>query len=595
MVEASAARVAYSYIRFSDKKQARGDSLRRQKQLAEACCARRGWTLCEATYRDLGVSAFRGKNAIAGNLGEFLRAVTSGTVQPGSVLIVESFDRISRQGIELGMEVIQAILKSGVHIVTLTPEREYDRKTLNSTFALAEIHMTLERAAEESERKSERVHEAHQAKQTKVRQGKDGVIFSPQLPAWCKLEGDRVVLDEPKAEAIRLIFTLATQGYGAHRIASKLNKDGVPAIGGKLPYWEKGYIRRILAERRVLGEWQPRCVDHTHPKGKTKVDGEPIPNYYPAVVTEEQYYAARAGIQQRRGKGRGRPPCDGAINIFAGILKDAISGDPMVLRNRCRPNGRRYHNLTNSRATKGAGPFLSFPYTEFETLILSKLREIDPAELECGDTSSSGARLASHIATLEAELADVEGRIDFLQKEMDENGESKLLYKRLRQMETKLVEVEDRLNKARMQAATPISQSWSEATSLMDLLGKAKDPTDARLRLRSALGRVVDDARILIVPRGLVRLARVQFYFTDGMIRSYELAWRPAHVVGGRQYAGAMYVETLKHIEARQSTEYWAPLELRNVEEALFVQRELQELPTDLIEQMLGELGKPPP
>src|SRR4051812_15809519 len=114
---------AYSYVRFSTGEQRKGDSLRRQEQLAEDYCRRRGWTLSKETYRDLGVSAFKGKNALVGNLGEFRRAVTEGGIKAGSVLIVESFDRITRQGIDEGYDLIKGILKSDIRIVTLSPER----------------------------------------------------------------------------------------------------------------------------------------------------------------------------------------------------------------------------------------------------------------------------------------------------------------------------------------------------------------------------------------------------------------------------------------------------------------------------------------
>src|SRR5437763_468887 len=117
---------AYSYIRFSTTEQARGDSRRRQVELAIAYCKRRGWKWSTQTYEDPGVSAFRGKNALVGNLGEFLKAVTAGAVRPGSVLIVESLDRISRQGIDEGYDLIKKLLKAGIILVTLTPEREFD-------------------------------------------------------------------------------------------------------------------------------------------------------------------------------------------------------------------------------------------------------------------------------------------------------------------------------------------------------------------------------------------------------------------------------------------------------------------------------------
>src|SRR5262245_10132434 len=118
---------AYSCDRFSSRSQAGGDSLRRQSAAATAYCERRGWILDESlSLRDLGVSAFRGKNALVGNLGVFLAAVKRGTVARGSALIVESIDRISRQGIDEGYDLIKSLLKAGIVLVTLSPEREFD-------------------------------------------------------------------------------------------------------------------------------------------------------------------------------------------------------------------------------------------------------------------------------------------------------------------------------------------------------------------------------------------------------------------------------------------------------------------------------------
>ena len=73
-------------------------------------------------------------------------------------LLVESFDRISRQGIDEGYDLIKGILKAGVRIVTLSPEREFDASATKSlSKGVLEIRLILERAAEESERKSDRV------------------------------------------------------------------------------------------------------------------------------------------------------------------------------------------------------------------------------------------------------------------------------------------------------------------------------------------------------------------------------------------------------------------------------------------------------
>src|ERR1700730_8833613 len=83
---------AYSYLRFSTPEQERGDSLRRQTSMAEAYADNHGLELDARSYRDLGVSAFRGANADTGMLGEFLELVRAKEIAPGSYLLVESMD-----------------------------------------------------------------------------------------------------------------------------------------------------------------------------------------------------------------------------------------------------------------------------------------------------------------------------------------------------------------------------------------------------------------------------------------------------------------------------------------------------------------------
>src|SRR5262245_4840187 len=185
--------VAYSYVRFSTPEQSQGDSLRRQTELAERYCERKGWVLDGSTYRDLGVRAFKGKDALVGNLGEFLKAVRSGAVKPGSALIVESLDRTSRQGVKKVYDLVRAILEAGVLIVTLSPEREFDvTATEGLAKGLIEILLILDSAAGESERKSERVKQAQQANLVRAREGKE--VLSRRLPAWVEKRDGKATL-----------------------------------------------------------------------------------------------------------------------------------------------------------------------------------------------------------------------------------------------------------------------------------------------------------------------------------------------------------------------------------------------------------------
>ncbi len=123
-----AERKAYSYLRFSTPEQSVGDSFRRQTALAQEYAIRHGLDLdAELTFRDLGISAYRGKNARKGALGAFLKAVDDEIVPEGSFLLVESLDRVTRQDPWEALPLFQLIIIAGITIVTLQDGKSYSR------------------------------------------------------------------------------------------------------------------------------------------------------------------------------------------------------------------------------------------------------------------------------------------------------------------------------------------------------------------------------------------------------------------------------------------------------------------------------------
>jgi len=72
---------AYSYVRFSTKRQAKGDSLQRQLDLSRKYAAEHDLDLQEKSYEDLGVSAFDRANVITGSLSAFIQAAESGVIE----------------------------------------------------------------------------------------------------------------------------------------------------------------------------------------------------------------------------------------------------------------------------------------------------------------------------------------------------------------------------------------------------------------------------------------------------------------------------------------------------------------------------------
>jgi hypothetical protein len=130
--------------------------------------------------------------------------------------------------------------------------------------------------------------------------------------------------------------------------------------------------------------------------------------------------------------------------------------------------------------------------------------------------------------TLQGEIVQLEKDIAVLDAELDAKGESPTLYARLRRKEKHLVEVNKRLAEAQQKAANPLSAAWGEAQSLVDVLESASDPEDVRLRLRSSLRRIVDSIWMLVVSRGIERLAAVQIWFAGGEHhRDYLIMHRP--------------------------------------------------------------------
>jgi predicted short-subunit dehydrogenase-like oxidoreductase (DUF2520 family) len=83
---------------------------------------------------------------------------------------------------------------------------------------------------------------------------------------------------------------------------------------------------------------------------------------------------------------------------------------------------------------------------------------------------------------------------------------------------------------------------------------------DARLRLRSVLRRVVEDIRLLIVPRGHDRLAAVQIWFAGSGHRDYLIFNRPARAKGKKT---KVLTEGFSQVKSLADVTALGPLDLR--------------------------------
>ena len=184
--------VAFSYLRFSHPTQGKGESIHRQSGLRDAWLQRNGVTLdTSLVLEDRGRAAFKRRHRDDKYaLGQFLERIRSGDVRPGSYLIVEHLDRLSREDIVPAVNLWTSILLAGITIVQLEPvEMVFHAKSPMPEVMYA--IMELSRGNSESRMKSERVGDAWRKKKERARQG---VIMTPKGPSWLRaVDGQWVV------------------------------------------------------------------------------------------------------------------------------------------------------------------------------------------------------------------------------------------------------------------------------------------------------------------------------------------------------------------------------------------------------------------
>ncbi|MDE2428004.1 MAG: recombinase family protein [Burkholderiales bacterium] len=349
--------LAFSYIRFSSAKQELGDSVRRQEKRAVDYATKHGLTLDTHSYRDLGVSAFKGKNVTEGRLGSFLNAIEKKIIPQGSYLLVENLDRLSRNEVDVALEQLLSIIRHGITVVTLDDEKVYSSEKIRQDKGISLIISiaSMSRANEESAVKADRVHQAWEGKRVR------GEILTSIAPAWLKLSEDRKSwkILENKANLVRQIFQLAIAGNGTPTIAKKLNELKQPTMK-TAEFWTFGTVNAILKNPAVIGLYTP----------KKAIGASSIPNYYPQIISETDFKLAKEGMENRRWIG-GRNS-HAVRNLFAGLCICYKCRSPM----RIVSAGGKHTYIRCSAAYYAHGcDEVRMPYLACELTILKYLSE----------------------------------------------------------------------------------------------------------------------------------------------------------------------------------------------------------------------------
>ena len=332
------------YARFSNAEQAQGHSKARQLTLCRDMIARHGWQ--GSTDRELideGVSAFSGANrAPGGLLHAFEREVEAGRYRNGHVLVVENLDRISRQGYDAVLPFLQNLTGQGVTVATVDSDRVYPAYERVTLAAVIEAVLKAEMSREEQEKKSSRL-KAAQNKKVEEAQATAGqhISYTATVPAWLNTRritkpaerpAYHMTLDEKRVAILREIFQLTIDGYGTPAIARMLNERGEPVwshLGQRSNNgWTVGYLTKLVLNRAVMGEFEPRNQPLS---GPITSKGVIILDHFPQAIDPVVFARAQAARQGRKNTSGSWQITHN--NLFSGIAKCGICGGRMKLEN----------------------------------------------------------------------------------------------------------------------------------------------------------------------------------------------------------------------------------------------------------------------
>lgn len=394
-------RKAYSYIRMSTDIQLKGDSLRRQLEASKIYAEKNNLELIE-TIQDIGVSAYSGNNATAGALGRFLEALKLGKIDPGSVLIVESIDRISRQSITTAFQKFTSILEYQITIVTLVDNQVYTIESVNEN--PGQLFSTLGimlRANDESKTKSVRGKATWANKRNSINERK----YTSICPAWLELDkstGNFIEIPT-LVNSVKKIFEMSIDGHGAFSIANYLNanNDQFPPKNRQVG-WYMSYIKKIINNKAVYGEFQTHKMEN----GKRVISGEPTPNYFPAIISKQDFEISQARHKQRKPNAAGRKGHTFS-NIFTRLVRCYGCGSIVVFRNKgLPPKGVRYLRCGNSER-KLSCHALPWSYDDFETSFFTYVTEIDFESIFMNpDALTNKHKMLEELEVLEMQIKD---------------------------------------------------------------------------------------------------------------------------------------------------------------------------------------------
>lgn len=497
--------LVYSYLRFSDPRQASGHSSERQMAYAQRWAQENGLKLDESlSLRDEGLSAYHQRHVKAGALGVFLGAVEEGRIPVGSVLVVEGLDRLSRAEPIQAQAQLAQIVNAGITVVTASDGKQYSREHLKANpMDLVYSLLVMIRAHEESDTKSKRVVASIRRQCQGWADGTyRGMVRNGKDPVWLQLvdQHDHAKRWAPipdRVAAVRVALDLYQRGYGATKIIEQLTEQGL-SLTGRGP--QSLQIYRLIKQRALLGEKE------------IEVAGEQfrLPGYYPALLTLAEWDQLQA-VQGDRGRRKAKGPVPHILTgmgiTTCGYCGRAMVGQNIGTRRRddqglMQDGHRRLHCTSTSHG--GCEVAGSTSVAPFERALLAYCSDIVNLQALHG-TDRSGS-LRTDLAKARQARAELTAKLEKLTDallDMDGDGVPLVFAKRAREMEADLAKADADIEQLERELASSARKTLEGADQVWRQIthGVLHQDYDTRLRARQLVADTFE--RIVIYHRGV--------------------------------------------------------------------------------------------
>lgn len=311
-----------AYARYSSDQQ-RAASLDDQLRNVRTWCQRNG-VPDPVAYTDAAIS---GASDNRPGYRSLVADITGGRVD---LVVVDDLSRLSRDNSEIG-QLLKRVRFAGVRLVGVSDGVDTARKGHKIDVGLRGLmgELYLDELADKT----------HRGLSGRALAG----ASAGGLPYGYRVAGTgQRTIDPDQAEVVRRIYDMAAGGHTPRQIVAALNAEGVPSPRGgswalSVVYGDRKRGIGILANPIYRGQqiWN-RSTWTKHPDTGRRLRSERPENEWIItdhpelrIITDEQWQAAEATLQARRGK-KGKPAGRSPRHMLSGLLRCCDCGGPMV-------------------------------------------------------------------------------------------------------------------------------------------------------------------------------------------------------------------------------------------------------------------------